>query len=341
MKNETSAIQRRQLTITLVIWAVLFTVAGLSLFILNRNAIRVVNWLAYVEAPRFSKVQVLYKEGEKHAALAMNRLGHESGTSATLPMNDPDASRALELLRQAMKLDPRERYASAREMHYVLLGDLYGAVGQRAEQDAAYGAAALSRNDLVNAEQYARRALTTEAAPGGARLVLAHVLTRKGESQKEFSELKAAAATSDTAVLSAGYGDILLNKGLAAEAAEQYQKAIQLDPADVNSRKNLANALMVLGKDEEATKVLEEGIQSGWDDGNYLHLYGELLLKLKKYALAEEVLEQATTVEVTSGDIQLSLARAYNLQGKKRYADRAMRRAIALKPELQGKLLNP
>lgn len=331
----------KQLKTVLVLWAVLVGSTFLVVYLLNRNALRILHWLEYVEASRYSKAMVLYREAEKHAVRALSNLPPEPKRTAATSTEDENLSTALNLLERAMQMDPRPDFGPSKEPFYTLLGDLYGAAENPELQLTAYGRAALARNDLAGAQQYATEILDQgNLLSPDAMYFQAQVHYRAGQLEKAKALLaKLVKQDSPPAGGLSLYAKILREDHQFDDALAYYRAAIRASPRQVDFRKDLGKFLVGRGKRKEALDVYQEGLKNGWDDGNYLHLYGELLRMEGQYKRAVDILRQAAKIEPTSGDIELSLARTYEGLNKPRYAARHLQRAITLKPALQRELL--
>lgn len=341
MRSGTLEASRKQLRTVLLLWAVLVSFTFLAVYILNRNALRILHWLEYVEASRYSKAMVLYREAEKHAVRALSDAPSKLKDSSAASTEDKNLSTAVSLLERAIRMDPRPDLGSSKEPFFTLLGDLYGAAGNPELQFIAYGRAALARNDLAAAQQYsAEISDTKEVLSPDAIYFGAQVYRRAGQPERARALLaNLVEQGSPPAGAFSLYAKILHDGRRFDEALTYYRAAVNASPRQVDFRKDLANFLVARGKRKEALNVYENGLESGWDDGNYLHLYGELLRIDGQYERAVDILRQAARIEPTSGDIELSLARAYEGLSKRRYAARHLQRAITLKPSLQRELL--
>jgi len=74
--------------------------------------------------------------------------------------------------------------------------------------------------------------------------------------------------------------------GRAAEAGQQFELALKLDPGNVNARYNLVFALVKAGKPDEAAANLKQVIEAFPNDPRPHDLFGELLLEQRKYSEA-------------------------------------------------------
>ena len=93
--------------------------------------------------------------------------------------------------------------------------------------------------------------------------------------------------------------------GRAQEAEQQFELALQLDPANVNARYNLVFALAKAGKLDEAAARLKEVIAAYPNDAGPHNLLGELLMQRHKYR--EAIAEFDTAIRL---DPALDTARA-------------------------------
>jgi predicted Zn-dependent protease len=248
----------------------------------------------------------------------------------------------LALLARAEVLDPRARFSPEREKYYRLQGDLHGLAGGVQQQLICYGLASLCRKDYSAAAQYSQRSLK-EGDAGPAQLLeaeLQYAMGQKDAAKNILGTLTQFTSASAEAheLLSRIYVE---NQDIPAAVAE-IRQAIAKREFDVDLRKSLAHLLVRLDKAQEALQMLKDGLLvGGANDGNYLHIYGELLRLQHNAKESVVVLEKALKVEPNNGDLFLSLARAHEAAGNKRKAAEALLRAVTLKPELQKEILKP
>ena len=96
----------------------------------------------------------------------------------------------------------------------------------------------------------------------------------------------------DAAVLRTNFGASLMRLGQAAEAAEQFRKALELEADNPTASFNLGTILLQQGRPEQALPRLEKAYakQSDVYENAYQLAYCRFLLG--KYAAADEVLQK-------------------------------------------------
>jgi tetratricopeptide (TPR) repeat protein len=178
--------------------------------------------------------------------------------------------KAIAMLRKANKYDP-----SVLEI-YSELGDLCVKQGMPSEAVTYY---------QYLAEYYTKNNQNKEAAEIYAKLVqmapdniivrgkLAEIYAQTGEVEKALSEFQA-------------IGKMLISKGRVQEAIQVYNRALKLDPDNLEMVLDLANSLKEEGKFSDVIKLLENAISSGSNDPRVYLLSAEAYMQNKNYELA-------------------------------------------------------
>ena len=83
------------------------------------------------------------------------------------------------------------------------------------------------------------------------------------------------------------------NKTLHAELININKKLLYVFPGYVKSYLNLAQALMVTGKSDEALEILRQAVKAAPDDGNVRFTLASVYIELGRYDLAEPELLKA------------------------------------------------
>lgn len=329
----------------MALWALLLCGALGALFLLNANALRLVNYIEYVKAGRFQRVMALYTEAEQHAKRVLekaNKLNMPSKKGQVLlSANDPDYRSAVDLYTRALALDPREPFSPDQRVAYEILGQMHDATGSSEATMCAYTAAFLCGRDLNNAKQYASTLTQNkpDSAEGWRLLAEANLALKdvQATSQSICSMEQAKAPACRVHELRAR---LWLNEGQTTSALAEYEAAVACSPNGLDLRKKLAQLQSNLGHEKQAAATLASGLASGGSyDANYLHHYGEILLRLGDNAQALKALESAVGIERNSSELWWTLARAYQRTGKTTKAQEAMQLAMQLNPKLRGQLL--
>jgi tetratricopeptide (TPR) repeat protein len=329
----------------LVLWLVLLAAMLLALWILNANAIRVIDNIEYLKSGRYQAAMALYAEAGKRARNALTRasdLNTSSDQVVLLPANDPDYVAAMTLYGRATALDPRDSVSKERRWHFENMAALCGAVGAEAAQTRFLAWASLCEGDpdsIGVARTYANALAVRDPRDVDAwRILVETDLRSTGKTPAEDSIrrfLEAGGSSGEAAEFRARLAEAAQD---IEEAKKQYRIVLEANPRNIAARKKLA---ALLGSTQEASKVLQDGLaQGGARDGNYLHRYGILLLSLENNADAIKMLEDAAELERNSGDVRWDLARAYHRIGQKAKSNAMMQEAIRIKPELQKTALD-
>jgi tetratricopeptide (TPR) repeat protein len=105
-------------------------------------------------------------------------------------------------------------------------------------------------------------------------------------------------------------GIIAQGAGRTAEAAEEYRRSIELDPAYARSRLNLGELLALSGRTEEAEAELREAVRLDPEYPKALLNLGTLLSRSGRADEGREFLERAVRVDPAYGKAWLNLAAA-------------------------------
>jgi tetratricopeptide (TPR) repeat protein len=132
-------------------------------------------------------------------------------------------------------------------------------------------------------------------------------------------------------------GEIYLYKSRVAEAVEQFQQELTLNPGDAAAYYKLADGYTRLQKYEEAEKLLQRSI---WLDatatGPYI-LLGKVLEKKGETALAVRALQRALAMDANNPIPHHLLGQAYRELGRADDAERELRLAEQLQPRPNSK----
>lgn len=334
---------RREVTITLCIWAVLMIAAIAALVLLQRSSARIIEQIHYVNVSRVAKANVLYAEAEKHATQVFERaedLNAESEKKVLVPAGNVHYQKAVSLFDEAQKLDQRPEFDPDRRIYYEMQGQLYDAAGNTEKQLLSHARAFISRGDFLNALDNIREAQAITTGSVEPVLLLAQLRDEQGSSTEALAILQEA-QTSITLTPEANWvlGALHLKAGDLESAITAFRTAVEGEPENLTYRRELAIALKIAGKPKEATEVLRIGLNHGaWLDAAYLHVYGEYLVDVGELNEAIRILKQADELAPYSGDVQWSLAKAYHKAGQARQSAATLRRATEIRPELQNQI---
>jgi tetratricopeptide (TPR) repeat protein len=179
---------------------------------------------------------------------------------------------ALDALRTAVRLGPDQaRFHAALGEVLAQRQDLDSAVTsfrraralepERPEHAYDLGLALRLSGDLDGAESELRAAIEREPTHGLARRALGLVLRTNEDVSAAAAEMRAAvAALPDDAQAHHLLGSLLLGLGMQAEGLEALRRAIELDPALVEARVTLAQALSRAGQ-REAARLQQDEVQ--------------------------------------------------------------------------------
>ncbi len=334
---------RREVIITLCIWAVLLLAAIVALVLLRQNTARIIEQIHYVNVNRVAKASVLYAEAEKHAAQVLDKaeqLNLESEKKVVVPAGDEHLKKAITLFNEATELDQRPEFAQERRVYYEMQGQVYDAAGNREQQLLSHARAFMTQSNYDDALSNIQSAQDLSTSSVESVTLLAQLYDIQERTTEALALLNDAETSLPLSPKAHWVRGALLHKtGGVSEAVGDFQAAVSGAPKNLTYRLDLAVATSNLGKAQEASDIMQEGLNhGGWLDAAYLHVYGDYLLQAGDFKEAIRVLEQADELAPYSGDVQWSLARAYHKDGQARRASAALRRATEVKPELQEKI---
>jgi serine/threonine-protein kinase len=194
-----------------------------------------------------------------------------------------DADRALELVSEAIRLDPRYADAYARKSVYLIRrGNAY-ANGR--EELARYRAAALP---------FAKRALELAPKSAPAHLAMAAVYQNEFNIADAWSEMQMARrlAPGDSKVLGR-YSYFVSRLGNQAESLRVADKMLELEPLDPDSYENRVGALLDARRYQDAVNFAEETKRKSPDLFQDPLLLGLCLIMVGKFPEAQKQLELA------------------------------------------------
>jgi tetratricopeptide (TPR) repeat protein len=220
-------------------------------------------------------------------ALVLNNLG-------VLCRRIGDSERGLSCLRRASEISPNNA-----DLAY----NLANALSERGGRDEA-------------AELY-QKAIKLNPIYVAAYVNLAHMLQSAKKDEEAANWLKRGVAVApNSAALHFQLGSQLWQRGKDTAALAHYRIAASLDPADANTKHNIAAALLRLDRYEEALTAAEETIAGGSASAETFAIEGQALVALGRLDKGEEALRRALALDVENLSAQLGLARALLLAGR-------------------------
>ncbi|MGB9692033.1 MAG: tetratricopeptide repeat protein [Candidatus Sumerlaeaceae bacterium] len=336
----------KEVRAVLLIWACIFAAGIGAVILLNLNASRLINHIEYVEASRFARAQVLYDEAMKYAQRVLEKAGEanrQAEARRTLPPDDPDFKRAVELFGKAFALDPRDPYAAALRKYYEILAHCYTAVGMDTWATKMGARALLCDGNNRDAIIYAGSVAARDPSDYEAWMLQVDAQMRAHlYVDAEATLLKMEAAGAPPQLVHELRAELAEKTGNLKKAIQEYQLAVEKNPSNLELRKKLQLVLIAAKRRDEALKILRDGLAYGGDrDPNFLHRLATLELERGDPHRAVTYLEKAVRMEPASGDLYFTLAQAYQKVGKEARAFDALQEALRRKPELRNQLLAP
>ncbi|MGE5413149.1 MAG: tetratricopeptide repeat protein [Syntrophomonadaceae bacterium] len=209
--------------------------------------------------------------------------------------------KAIAIYKKINKIDP------ARLEVYDRLADLYHKQGLVQDARSQY---------QVLADHYQKNNRIGDAI--GVYKKMAGIDPADLRIQVRLADLYRAANQKDQAVMQYGLiGSMLLKRGAHDEAAQVFQKALELSPDDVETQRNLVRSLLAQKNAAAAMAVLRAAPRTG----ESLGLMAEAQLELGERAEAVRTAEQALALDVDAETPRLFLAR---LRVQEHALDRAL-----------------
>jgi len=302
---------------------------------------------------------VTYRMGQ--AYLAAGKSERVAGLIAELLTQDPQSILAWRLKgeyamakgerRQAIEaFNKVVQFIPEASFIYALLSELY-----------------LKEGDGAQAEKYARRAIELGDSSFTPRMVLGDILYRQGrweEARARYYEVMKIQPGNLAALIMAG--DCELNLGNLKKAEELYRKAITLyphlsfiearfarvklaagdrsgalaatrsyyekNPKDPKAVAEYANTLLVNGRTDEASRVLEEGMKRIPQDGYLPLVAGDLELFKGDLEGAARMYARAEAAKETNPNHMINIAARYVAMQRLTDAQRLYLKAVSLYP---------
>jgi tetratricopeptide (TPR) repeat protein len=188
------------------------------------------------------------------------------------------------------------------------------------------------QRDIDDALRLFQRALELPGYDARAAMEIAAIYADRGQFQEALDLLaENVPENSVTRREFALKGFILTNLGRHEEAIAAYERFLRLRPRDPGVLLNLGNALLRVGRIEEAERRLESRVEmdrNDVDDGRAWYTLGLARLRLRGDAAAIEPLEHAVRLCPGNADFQFALSARYAGVGRDREALGALAVAI-------------
>lgn len=155
----------------------------------------------------------------------------------------------------------------------------------------------------------------------------------KPKSVKSVADVKSDKTTRKISIEDRlGNGILYYNKGMLEEAIEEFEKVVQIDPANVKANYNLGNALLDKGMFNEAISKYEKVIKN---DPGFLDAYldlGKLYLDMGSTAGAISLYKKAILSNPGNADLHFSLGEAYSGKNQYKKAITEFKKATTMNP---------
>ena len=221
----------------------------------------------------------------------------------------------------------------------ALLAVLTGTAACSGDPERAKQEYLKSGNQYFDQEKYSeaivqyRNALQQDAKFGEARFKLAQAYERIGDSVNATREyIRAADALPDRADAQVKAGAYLLFGGQSQEARVRAEKALKLDPRNVEAQIILGNALAGLKDIEGALRQVEEAVKLDPASSTALSSLGALRLAHGDQQEAEAAFRKAVEVGPDSPQAHLALAYFLWASGRQQDAEASFKRAVEVDP---------
>lgn len=228
---------------------------------------------------------------------------------AALEQSAGRSERALALLREAAAAAPGSALTQE------ALGAALERAGRREEALAAYA-----------------RGAALDPRLASLRLRYAVALLAHGHARHARAQAAEAARLQPSAAAWYAAGRASLAQRRYADAAEDFQRALALDPAHAGAAGNLGVALHRAGRVKEARAAFEDACRLSPDSAELRYGLGSLLDAIGELSGAERELEEAVRLDSRYADAWHALAVVRQKHGRDRDAEAAYRRSAELAP---------
>ena len=109
--------------------------------------------------------------------------------------------------------------------------------------------------------------------------------------------------------------------GYPEAAAEQYRRALAINPADLSARNNLANNLLNRGQAEAAIGEYERVLTLSPHNARAYNNLGTAYMELRDLEMATQILHKAARADSAYADPHYNLSQIYFMQGRRAEAE--------------------
>jgi len=193
------------------------------------------------------------------------------------------------------------------------------------------GGLLLQRNQIDDAEQHYRGALTFDEKNSRAFFGLGLGAARRGDfEQAAIQYRRAVEADPEAAEAYANLGDVLLARNDPEGALQSFESALKVDPAIERVQFKMGVINFHLSRWEEAVEHFAAAERQSAEDAELQNYYGMTLESLGRTEEARIRYERAVAVDDAHADAHFNLGRLNAVRGDRAGADRHLRRAIEL-----------
>lgn len=174
------------------------------------------------------------------------------------------------------------------------------------------------------------------AAAAGAWLLLGRQTTTSHTTSPSgiaSGSSEPAATPEDRFLQALNRGKSAFEKGAAEEAVAEFKKAVDLFPTHPDARLNLANALLLANKTDEAIQASGEALKLQEQSAAAHYIRGCALLRKSRQEEALKSLQQAADLEPNIAAVSFQLGRAHFDLGHYEEAVKAFQEAVAAEPD--------
>ena len=248
----------------------------------------------------------------------------ESNLNLGLALADADQPEAEQYLRSATKLQPMSAAAQGRSRAWMALGhfleaskpgdalDAFRQAGLANRQDPEPHLAAgslLEKQHPAEAEKEYQQALALDPSSTDTNTALANLYMRQrrfAEAEPLLQKLVTARPNDPGVHFQLGRMFAIASKN--DQAIAELEAGLRLDPADSKAQRDLADLYVDSAKYDQAQRVYSALVASYPNDAALHYGYGRALLKLKKFAEAEQELMKTVHLKPDLGTAYGDLA---------------------------------